>query len=149
MVFYFSFMQSIELSYCTLRFDGTMVVLSIKDGSVFDVAECREMIKMATRLADNKPYVLLSDARVYFSITPEGRKITADKKEAPLLKANAVIINNLPARLLANFFGNFNKPHFKFKVFTSEKKAVAWLKAAAAEIRDESKRKSPKLGMMV
>ena len=142
-------MQRVELSYCTLSFDGTIVTLTINDGSLFDVEECREMIKIATRLANNKPYVLLSDARVYFTITPEGRKITADKKEAPLLKANAVIINNLPTRLIANFFGNFNKPHFKFKVFTNEKKAVQWLRAAAEEIKTDDNRKSPKLGMVV
>ncbi|MBA3665554.1 MAG: hypothetical protein H0W61_15305 [Bacteroidetes bacterium] len=122
-------MQHVEFPYGTMSYNGHMVILTIKEGAVFDVAECREMITTATRFAGNKPYVLLSDARVYFSITPEGRKVTADKNEAPLLKANAVIINNLPARLIANFFGKFNKPHFQFKVFTNEQKAVDWLMA--------------------
>lgn len=127
-------MQNVELPYCTLSFDGKIITLILKDGATFDVAECREMIQISTRLANNKPYVVLSDARAYFTITHEGRKVCSDKTEAPLLKANAVLINNLPARLLANFFGNFNKPHFKFKVFTSEKKALKWLKTASDKI---------------
>jgi hypothetical protein len=129
-------MRSIELQNCTLTNDGHVIILSIKDGALFDIAEIREMIRVATDLAENKPYVLLSDARVYFTITPEGRKISADKKEAPLLKANAVLVNNLPSRLVANFFANFNKPHFRFRVFTNEKKAMTWLLAAKARYLD-------------
>lgn len=120
-------MQPIELTYCTLSFTGNMVTLKIKDGAAVDAAEAAEIISTAIFLAQNKPYVILTDARVFFNVTPEAKKILADKNVNPLLKANAVVINNLPARLIANFFGNFYKPYFKFKIFTSIDKAKEWL----------------------
>lgn len=82
--------------------------------------------------------MILTDARVFFSITPEAKKMLADKNVNPLLKANAVVINNLPARLIANFFGNFYKPFFKFKVFTTIGKAKEWLNKAAPETGGKS-----------
>lgn len=126
-------MQPLELTYYSLSFSGTIVTLKIKDGAAVDADEAAEIIRTAVLFAQNKPYVILTDARVFFSITPEAKKILADKNLNPLLIANAVVVNNLPARLIANFFGNFYKPFFKFKVFTSISKAKDWLEKTVDE----------------
>lgn len=131
--------KTVHSTYFSLSYDDYIVTLHIKDGAAFDATESRQMFQAAANIANHQPYLLLTDARVYFSITSEGRKISAYINETHLLKANAVLINNLPARLIANFFGNFNKPHYKFKVFTSEEKAREWL------LNSEKKGKADKI----
>ncbi len=120
-------MKLLEFSYCTVSYKRPVVYLTFKEGAHLDVGESRELIKAAEKLTENQPYLLFSDARVFLTITPQSRKVWADKNEAPLLIANAALINNLSLRLTANFFIKFNKPHFKYKVFTDEKKAIEWL----------------------
>ncbi len=120
-------MNKIEFSHTTVELRLGIVWLLFKENAELGVDEIKELIKATEKLSDYKPYLLMSDVRVNLSITPEARKVAADEKEAPLLVANAVIVNNLAIRLTANFFSSFNKPHFEFKVFNSEKKAIDWL----------------------
>ncbi|HWY12454.1 MAG TPA: hypothetical protein VN026_14070 [Bacteroidia bacterium] len=120
-------MELIEFLHCNVELKKGVVWLNFKENSELDVKEIKQLIRAAEKLADKKPYLLMSDARVHLTITAEGRKVAADKKEAPLLLANAVIVNNLAVRVTANFFSSFNKPHFKFRVFNDEKKALVWL----------------------
>jgi len=120
-------MEQIVYPHTTVELRDGVVWLNFKEGAELDVKEIRELVKAAETLSENKPYLLMSDARVHLTITSEGRKVAADKKEAPLLIANAAIINNLAVRVTANFFSSFNKPHFKFRIFNDEKKALIWL----------------------
>ncbi len=120
-------MEEIELAYCTIRYKAPVIFLTFRENAFIDVAETREMIRESEKLTAKKPYLILSDSRVFLTITPEARKISADKIEAPLLVANAIMVNNLPLALTANFFLKFNKPHFKFKVFNNREKAMKWL----------------------
>jgi hypothetical protein len=119
--------NEIELDYCTVKYEEPVVSLIFKENADLGANELREMIKIAEKLTGEKPYLLLSDARFHMNISSEGRKVAADKKEAPFLVANAALINNLGLTITANFFSNFNKPHFHFKVFNNEKKALKWL----------------------
>ena len=126
-------MNFIDLPHATIRYEAPVVYLTFKTDANLDVAEIRELIKATEKLTGKKPYLLLSDARVFINITPEARKVSADKNEAPYLVANAALINNLPLTLTTNFFIKFNRPHFKLKVFNDEKKALKWLLKFAPE----------------
>ncbi len=120
-------MKQIEFSHTTVEIRDGVIWLIFKDNAEIDVKEVRELVKAAETLSGNKTYLLMSDVRVHLTITSEARKVAAEKKEAPFLVANAVIVNNLPVRVTANFFSSFNKPFFAFKVFSDEKKALTWL----------------------
>ncbi|MFL5763249.1 MAG: hypothetical protein ACJ77K_04845 [Bacteroidia bacterium] len=120
-------MSLINFPYCDVTYSQSVVILHFKEDAELEVKEIRQLIKAAEKLADSKPYLLLSDARVNVVITSEARKIAANPKEAPLLVANAVLVNNLGLSLTANFFMKFNKPHFPVKVFYNEAAAMEWL----------------------
>jgi hypothetical protein len=120
-------MNRIEFPHTNVELKNGIVWLLFKENAELDVKEIRDLIKACEKLAGNEPYLLMSDVRVHLDISSEARKVAADKKEAPLLIANAAIVNNLAMRVTANFFSNFNKPHFAFRVFNDEKKAVNWL----------------------
>jgi ethanolamine utilization protein EutA (predicted chaperonin) len=120
-------MEEIKFSHTVVSYREPVVSLTFTEDSELDVAEIRELIAAAERLSGKKPYLLFSDARGNLAITPEARKVAAAKNEAPLLVANAVLVNNLGLSITANFFMKFNKPHFPVRVFYDEKKAMEWL----------------------
>lgn len=121
-------MQRIELEYVTVENREGIIWLTFKEGADLDTGEVREFIRACDVLSKGEPYLLMSDARVNLTITSDGRKTVADKKEVPNLIANAVLVNNFAVRLTANFFISFNKPHFKYRVFNNEARALNWLK---------------------
>jgi hypothetical protein len=126
-------MKRIDLSYVTVENRDGIVWLVFKEGVEIDVKELKEFTQASEVLSDNEPYLLISDARVNLSITSEARKLAASKKGTSLLIANAVLVNNLAVRLTANFFTSFNKPHFKYRVFNDESKALRWIKKYHAQ----------------
>lgn len=119
--------QHKDFSYCTLSYKAPIISIVFKKGAVMDVAEAKEMIVAAESMSGKKPYVLFSDIRNHVNITPEARKVSADKAMAPHVVANAVFTNNIALKLTANFFILINKPHFPVKVFTDRSKAMLWL----------------------
>lgn len=124
-------MGKVELSYATLEKRDGIIWLILKEDAELDVKEIKEFTSICEKLAGQKPYFLISDARVNLSITLEGRKAAASKEISPLLLANAVLVNNVAVRIVANFFTAVNKPHFKYKVFNEEQQAINWLKKQA------------------
>lgn len=130
-----------DYPYCNLSLLEMTVILKLKEDAVVDVKEATAILRTADELANNQPYCILTDARTYFTITPEARQIFADKKFTGLVTANAVIVNNLAAKLVANFFSRFNRPHFYFQVFSNEEKAKLWLKEKIKPAQKSSKGK--------
>lgn len=120
-------MNEIEFPHSIVIYNPPVMFLNFKEGAELDVKEIKEMINAAETLSGKKPYLLLSDVRNQVEITPEGRKIAADKNESPCVLANAVLTNNLALKLTANFFIKINKPHFPLKVFNDYRKALKWL----------------------
>jgi hypothetical protein len=121
-------MQHIEFSHSTITYNAPVISIVFKLGAKMGVPEAREMIVVAEKLSENKPYLILSDIRNHVDITPEARKVAASKREAPLVVANAVLTNNIALKLTSNLFIIINKPHFPVKVFTDKDKAIHWLK---------------------
>lgn len=124
-------MEKVELPYATLENRKGIIWLVIKEDADWDVKEIKEFTSVCEKLSNNKPYLLVTDARVNLSITSDARKAVASKEVSPLLVANAVLVNNTAVRLVANFFARVNKPHFKYKVFNGEEEALTWLKQYA------------------
>lgn len=60
------------------------------------------------------------DGRTYFANCELSQKYT---------KAMAVIIDNLPHRMLFNFYTQFNRPPAKHRAFENIQKALEWLKS--------------------
>lgn len=120
-------MSEIEFTHSTLIYNPPVIFLNFKEGAELDVKEIKEMIEAAETLSDRKPYLLFSDIRNHVEITPEGKKLAADKKASPCVLANAILTNNLALKLSANFFIKINRPHFPLKVFNDYQSALRWL----------------------
>jgi hypothetical protein len=122
-------MKQIEFSHTLVQNRDGVIWFRFKEDADLDGREMKELFKAAEKLSEKKPYLLVSDARVHLNISSEGRKVSADKNETSLVIANAVLTTHIAIQLTANFFIKFNKPHFHYKVFSSENEALKWLLA--------------------
>lgn len=90
-----------------------------------------EVEKIFIELANNnKIYCLMDNAGQFNQFTQEAQRFLAT--EASIVKENkmrasAVILDNLPNRILARFFLTFHKPAFKMKIFGKRQDAIDWL----------------------
>ena len=123
-----------ELLWVTVTYHAPVIQLVFKEGANIDVANIRELITECGKLSGHKPFLLLCDVTAFITITPEARKMASDPEESSLVKATAVVINNLALKLVADFFVSFNKPGYKFKVFKDKQKAMDWLLKSDQEI---------------
>lgn len=93
-----------------------------------DVMEVEQALIQLSKGGDI--YCLVDLSNQYNSFTSEAQNYLS--KDAPIvregkMKKSAVVIGNLPSRLIARFFGNFYKPHFPFKIFSNKTDAIKWL----------------------
>lgn len=119
--------KAIELEYVTMHYEDPVVHFVFKDDIELGFPQIRELTACAEKLAGHKPYVVLSDVRAAVSVTPEGRRISADSKEAPLCRGSAVLVNSSMLKTAMNFFSGFKKPVYPFRAFTDKQKALEWL----------------------
>lgn len=71
--------------------------------------------------------ILMDIRNRYIQFDIEARKYAAT---APITKkfiAEAVLLNNLPSRLLFNFFLKFDQPQFPIRAFSDMETAMDWL----------------------
>ena len=92
--------------------------------------QAKEITSTAFELTGNHPFVSLIDARdILGSMSAEARDYFA--KDIPLSQkriAQAILIDNVPIRLLANFYLKFHKPIVPADTFGDEKEALTWLR---------------------
>lgn len=119
--------NEITLEYATLRYEAPIVYITFKENVELGFPETRELISCSEKLSEGKPYLVLSDARASVRVTPEGRRIAADVKEAPLHRGSAVLLNSILLKSSINFFTGFTMPAFPFRIFTEKTEAVDWL----------------------
>lgn len=119
--------ETIELDYVTISYKEPVVYLVFKDGAELGFPQIRELTSHAEKLCGNKPYLVFSDTRAKVNVTPEGRKVSADSKEAPLHRGTAVLVKSSMIKIAINFFGGLQKPMYPFRAFTDKKEAIDWL----------------------
>ena len=81
------------------------------------------------KLADGQFYAVLIDGKgVYGNITNEARLHYAnDPKTKDIRLAEAIVLDNLPARMFAHFYMRVNKPKNPVKIFKTNQAALEWI----------------------
>ena len=110
-------------------------LLIFKDKVNFEVKDAIEVDEITYDLIKGGSFVTLVDARnIRSSISHEAREFFAsNKKITKIRKGQAIVLNNLHTKLLANFYMKFHKPKNPVKIFSDYDKAEKWIR----EIRDE------------
>jgi hypothetical protein len=100
--------------------------IRILDGVTIDLKQAKLMTESMQRLAEEKRFPVLIDARASYSWDKDAQEYVANHSDFRI--ATAVITNNPVSRLLTNTYVKIFKPSYPVKIFSEEEKAVNWLK---------------------
>jgi hypothetical protein len=124
--------ENIELDCCTISWleDG-IILMDIHNGAVIDDITANQMIDKIIKFSGNQPFSIITDTlNKLGNFTTEGRKIFATHKEYNKLRVkSAILVNNLPVRLLVNFYIKVDLKGNSTRLFSTQKEALAWIKA--------------------
>ena len=114
------------ISYDSLQ---KLVVVRFKDGIEVDVEEMTVLVEESLKLVNNSRFCLLVDARdILSSMDHNSRKYFAEHEEYNNLNiAQAILVNNMPIRLLASAYFKLYSHKNPVKIFTDPDKAKEWL----------------------
>ncbi len=109
--------------------DKGFTLLIFKDKVDFELEDAIEVDDITLDFVDGKPFVTLVDARnISSNMSHEAREYFAnDKRIIDIRKAQAIVVNNLHSRLIANFYMTFYKPANPIKIFSDYDKAKKWI----------------------
>lgn len=127
---YFSLHMEIkETRTSTISYDPKegflrMVSKPVSEVTLADIAQIR---RLAGKLVNFKRAAVLADPRHFTSFSKEIRDFYARKEASRIISAMAILVTDLPTRLIGNFFIKIHQPHYPAKIFTSETEAAKWL----------------------
>jgi len=119
-----------EFKSATITFDSESVLLvRFKNDVYVDVEEAKKLVVASLEMVSGKSFYLLVDARdILSSIDHESRKYIADHKEYNDLNvAQSIIVNNMPIRLLAQFYYKVYQHKNPVKIFSTMEEGKKWL----------------------
>ena len=109
--------------------DG-FTLLTAKNNVEVELEDAIEIDEHSYELVNGKPFVTLADFRnIRSTINHEAREhFATNKKITAIRKAQAIVVNNLHTKLLANFYMKFHKPENPVKIFSDYEKAEKWIR---------------------
>lgn len=117
-----------RISEISLREDG-IIYLKLFDGMDISADDVMEIQELEDKIAGGSGIYLIVDLRdISFGHVERGAfKFAAGNEKSISKKATAFVVNNLPAKLMVNFFTQFYKPVSPNSLFHSLAEAEAWL----------------------
>ena len=92
------------------------------------LADAKKDIEIFSKLANGIKRPLLSDISRVKTVSLEAREYFAVEETARVSTAIGLIINSPISKVIGNFYLSLSKPSFPVKLFSSEEKAIRWLK---------------------
>jgi len=89
-----------------------------------DVTRLLELAKITAN--DQEYFRVIIDLRTSPVITDEARKFAASGAPSDYISSFAILVHDLPMRLVGNFFIRFHKPKQPTKIFSNTEEAVQW-----------------------
>lgn len=123
-------MTTKEFHSATISFDNkNLVITKFKTGIDLDLKEIKQLVDWTIDAVNNKSFYLLVDARdILSSMDHESRKYFAEhEKYNELNIAQAIVVNNMPIRLLASAYYKLYKHENPIKIFKEIEPAKEWL----------------------
>ncbi len=103
--------------------------VKILAGVIIDIEDAADNFLVVRDLSKGKPIIKLVDARASFKIDKKAQVFVQTENNPDKNIARAIIVNSFLTKYLTQFFLGLETPHIPVKIFTSEKKAIEWLKS--------------------
>jgi len=111
----------------SLREDGIFHLIYSPKAEV-KLDDAREIIAAQYKVLKGKKSPVLVDIREMKSIDREARQYFKSEETVKITSADGIVVGSPVSRVLGSFFLGINKPVYPIKLFTSEAKAIKWLK---------------------
>ena len=137
-------LQTKTATFSMLEKDVLLVVM--KEDAVVAFDEAKENYEAAMQFTRGGKYVVLVDGRADATVTEEGREFSTRPETYKNVIAQAIVIESLANRLLANFLIMLHKrnKNAEMRLFNDYDAALAWLKEKLEEDRSGVKPKASK-----
>ncbi len=113
--------------------DDNLIVLRINENAEIGIPQIDEIEQAINQLTCNLPHYLLVVPGFGSHSDRESREYAARQRKVKQTIAEAIVVQNLPLRILANFYAKFNKPSQLIKLFPTEEEALEWLREMKKE----------------
>ena len=97
-----------------------------KDNSILDIPEQLENLEAIIKVTGNKPTPFVISAGKNIIVTKDARDRAISIEPLSPINANAIVVQNLAYRLIAEFFVKVQKPKSPYKIFTDKESAYEW-----------------------
>lgn len=104
-----------------------IILVTAKDDIVLESSDILELKEYNLSLTEGKEYGVILDSMLYTSISTEARNIMTSKSVEKNRLATAIVVHELPQRIIGNFYIKFNKPSVPTKLFSNKKEALIWM----------------------
>lgn len=94
---------------------------------VLNIDVARNMVEYRHSIMPTNKIIVFADLRKVRTISKEARDYLSQGKAVENVIAAALLANSISARLIFNFFLNFNKPPLPIKLFQTREEALKWL----------------------
>lgn len=108
--------------------DDRIIRCQLSSGSEIKAEDIKEDFAVFSKLIGDKNAPVLLDLRGIKSVTREAREYVSSPESMRFMSVLALLIGSPISKVVGNFFLGINKPPYPTKIFTSEAKALAWLK---------------------
>ncbi len=108
--------------------EDSILHFEYKPNSHDTLITAKENLAADKELAQDKKRPLFCDFRNIKSQDKKARDFYASNEAHQIISACALLIDSGFSKIIGNFFMGINKPKTPTRLFTSEKKAIEWLK---------------------
>ena len=119
--------KELPASIISLRSDG-IIEFFLKNNMTLNLEDAKQIVQATGEVGEGKKHLILITAGNFTLVDTEVRYYTASPEANIYTIATAIVVNNLPQKLLGNAFIKFNKPPLPTRLFTKEDEATKWLK---------------------
>ena len=122
-------MMEVDLDSVHISLDKERVLsIVFKDGADVNIEETEKIMSNSSLIVGKEPFYVLVDAKdIFVSVDHNSRKYMAEHEVNKFNIAQAMVVNNMPVRIIANFYLKFYKHSYPLKVFADIVEARKWL----------------------
>lgn len=123
-------LQKVELEIATLvEMDRDIVKIYYKEvANEIDLKMAKSQTNAICKMRNQKPcYIILNFLGVDVVFSNSARDhFASDPSYAAIRLSQAIVIDNLAQKIVANFYKSFHKPSCPVEIFPNEKEAIIW-----------------------
>jgi|SRR5690554_544177 len=125
-----SVIQKVEMPTATfVEMEHDIIMIHYKNfDEEIDLKKAQEHTKLICDLRNNKPcYIILNFLNVNVVFSNQARDhFATDPSYSQIRLSQAMIIEGLAQKIVANFYRSFHKPNCPVEFFSNEKDAIIW-----------------------